>query len=94
MLLVFLQRRAKHPLPFDLNWIIRNIYLKKKQPIELSDTQGPVVRRPISVNPRLNFNLSFFLFCSKAFSRIIFCILFRASNHQIVYEKNKTEFPF
>ena len=67
MLLVFLQRRAKHPLPFDLNWIIRNIYLKKKQPIELSDTQGPVVRRPISVNPRLNLTWVSFSFVQKHF---------------------------
>ena len=56
--------------------------------------QGPVVRRPITANPGLNFNLGFFVFCSKTFSRIIFSILFRASNHQTVYRKNKTEFAF
>ena len=55
---------------------------------------GQVVRRPINANPGLNFNLGFFFFCSKAFSRIIFSILFRASNHQIVGKKNKTEFAF
>ena len=56
---------------------------------------GPVVRRPISANPGLNFNPGFsFSFCSKAFSRIIFSILFRASNHQIVGKKNRTEFAF
>ena len=56
---------------------------------------GPVVRIPISANPGLNFNwVSKFLFCSKAFSRIIFSILIRASNHQIVGKKNKTEFAF
>ena len=38
-----------------------------------SINQRPVVRRPISANPRLNFNLGFFFFH----------ILFRASNHQI-----------
>ena len=38
---------------------------------------GPVVRRPISANPGLNFNLGFFVFCSKAFSRIIFSLLFK-----------------
>ena len=54
---------------------------------ELTNT-GPVVRRPISANPWLNFNAGFFSFCSKAFSRIIFSILFRASNHQIVGKKN------
>ena len=47
---------------------------------------GPVVRRPVSANPGLNLNMSFFflLICSQAFSRIIYSILFRASNHQIV----------
>ena len=54
--------------------------------------QGPVVGRPTSINPRLNFNLGFFFFFPKAFSRIIFSLLFRASNHQIVGKKNKTEF--
>ena len=49
---------------------------------------GPVVRRPISANPGLNLNLGFFSFCSKAFSRIIFSILSRASSHQIVGKKN------
>ena len=34
--------------------------------------QGPVVQRPISTNPGLNFNPGFFFFCFKAFSRIIF----------------------
>ena len=49
---------------------------------------GPVVWRQISANPGLNFNPGFFFFCSKAFPRIFFSILFRASNCQIV-EKNK-----
>ena len=46
--------------------------------------QGPVVRKPISVNPRLNFNPSFFFFLSKALPRKIFSILFRVSYHQIL----------
>ena len=29
--------------------------------------QGPVVRKLISANPGLNFNLGFFFFCSKRF---------------------------
>ena len=58
-------------------------------------TLGPVVQRLISANPGLNLNLGFFFFfCSKAFSRIIFSILFKASNHQIVGKNNKTEFAF
>ena len=56
--------------------------------------QGPVVRKLISANLGLNFNLGFFSFFSKAFSQTIFSILFRASNHQIVRKKNKTEFAF
>ena len=35
-----------------------------------------VGRRPISANPVLNFNMGLFFFRSKAFSRIIFLILF------------------
>ena len=50
-----------------------------------------VVRRPISANTGLNFNLGFFFFCSKEFFRIIFSILFRPSNHQAVDKKNKTD---
>ena len=55
---------------------------------------GQVIRRPINANSGLNFNLRFFFFCSKVFSPTIFSILFRASNHQIVGKKNKTEFAF
>ena len=44
----------------------------------------PVVRTPVSANPRLNFNPGFFVFLSKALSRIIFSIIFRVSNYQIL----------
>ena len=47
----------------------------------------PVVQRLIAANPGLNFNLGFFFFCPKAFSQIIFSLLFTASNHQIVGKK-------
>ena len=50
--------------------------------------RGPVVRTPVSANLGLNFNLGFFFLLSKAVSRIIFSILFRVSNHQIVGEEN------
>ena len=53
-----------------------------------------VVRTPVSANPALNFNPAFFLFLSKALSWIIFSILFRVSNHQIVGKENLTEFAF
>ena len=49
---------------------------------------GPVVRRPISANLGLNFDPSFFFFCSKAFSPIIFSIIFRACNYQTVDKTN------
>ena len=55
---------------------------------------GPVVRRPVSANLGLNFNPGFFLLLSKALSQIIFTILFRVSNHQIVGKENKTEYDF
>ena len=37
---------------------------------------------------RLALNLGFFFLCSKAFSRIIFSVIFRAFNHQLVDKKN------
>ena len=49
---------------------------------------GPVVRTPFSANPGLNFNQGFFFFSSKELSRVIFYILFRVSNHQIVGKEN------
>ena len=53
-----------------------------------ASVQGPVVRTPVGANPGLNFNPGFFFFFSKALSRIIFSILFRVSNHQIVGKEN------
>ena len=40
------------------------------------------------VEGRLALNPGFFFLCSKAFSRIIFSVIFRASNHQLVDKKN------
>ena len=57
----------------------------------------PIVQRPISVNPGLNYNPGFFFFCSKALSQLIFSFLLRVSkndNNQIVDKKNLTEFAF
>ena len=56
--------------------------------------QGPVVRTPVNANLGLNFNPGFFFLLSKALSGIIFCILCRVSNHQIVGKENYTEFAF
>ena len=39
-------------------------------------------------------NLGFFFMCSTAFSLIFFCAILRASNHQLVDKKNKTEMLF
>ena len=39
-------------------------------------------------------NLGFFFMCSTAFSLIFFCSILRASNHQLVDKKNKTEMLF
>ena len=64
----------------------RERYLSKKT------TLGPVVLRLVNANPGLDFKSGFFFFSSKAFSRTIFFILFRVSNHQIVDKKNSTEF--
>ena len=55
---------------------------------------GPVVRMPVSSKPGLNFNLGFIFFLSTALSWIIFYILFRVPNHQIVGKEKKTEFGF
>ena len=57
----------------------------------------PIVQRPISLNPGLNYNPGFFFFCSKALSQLIFSILVRVSNNdnnKIVDKKNLTEFAF
>ena len=54
----------------------------------LLNVQGPVVRTPVSANLGLNFNPGFFFLLSKALSGIIFSILFRVSNHQVVGKEN------
>ena len=56
--------------------------------------QGPVVRRLISANPRLNFNLVFFIPLFKCLVGIVFRVLYRASNNHILDKKNSTEFSF
>ena len=50
--------------------------------------QGPAVGGPINANRGLNFDLGFLLFRSKAFYRLIFFILYSASNHCIVGKNN------
>ena len=55
---------------------------------------GPVVRRLISANPGLNFNLGLFFFSSKAFSRTIFSILFRVANPKLLTKRIKLNMLF
>ena len=63
-------------------------YLSNESTYPPLEQLGLVDRKPISANPGLNLNLVFFFLFSKAFFRIIFSILFRASNHPTVDEKN------
>ena len=54
--------------------------------------QGPVVRRRISANTGLNFNLDFFTPLFESLFGIISSILYQAYNHQILIKKNYTAF--
>ena len=53
-----------------------------------------VVRRLISANPRLNFNLDFFMHLFKCLFGIVSRVLYRASNNHILDKKNSIEFSF
>ena len=55
---------------------------------------GPVVQRLISANPRLNFNLDFFIPLFKSLFGIVSGVFYRASNNHILDKKNLTEFSF
>ena len=63
-------------------------HIRVKNSNRQEENQGPVVRRPISAQPGVKFNPGFFFLCSEAFSRIIFSVIFKASNHQLVDQKN------
>ena len=54
---------------------------------DLETDLGPVVQRPISPNPGLNFNSGFFISLSKSLLGKIFTIIFRTSNDQIASKK-------
>ena len=66
------------------------VYLSQEIFTEL----GPVVRRSISANPRLNLDLGFFIPLFKCHFKMISCVLIRASNSHILDKKNSTEFSF
>ena len=51
----------------------------------------PVVQRPISANPGLNFNPGFYISLFKSRFGIILPIVLGAFNYQIVVKKKKTE---
>ena len=53
------------------------------------EIQGPTVRRPISANPGLSFNLGFFIPLFKGLFHIVSSIPFRTFRHQIVGKKFK-----
>ena len=55
---------------------------------------GPVVRRPISANPGLNFSLGLFIPLLKILFGVVFNVIFKASNRHILDKKNLTEFSF
>ena len=56
--------------------------------------QSPVVQRPISAGPGLNFNAGFYISFFQNLLEKIFPILFRTSNDQIASKKILTEFSF
>ena len=70
----------------------------------IDDTRGwkeilvlPIGNEPMTSGPscsKVKFNPGFFFLCSKAFSRIIFSVIFRASNHQLVELKLKCFLAF
>lgn len=59
--------------------------MQTKKPVKLL---GTVVRRLISANQGLNYDLDFFIPLFKSLSWIIFSLLRRTFNHQIVDERN------
>ena len=88
-----------------LNYVLEGFNLqqnlhdsKLSVPLSLSimfvnrEVLGSVVRRLISANPRLNFNLDFFIPLFKCLVGIVFRVLYRASNNHIIDKKNSTEF--
>ena len=81
---------------FNLQQILHDS--KLSVPLSLSimfvnrEVLGSVVRRLISANPRLNFNLDFFIPLFKCLVGIVFRVLYRASNNHIIDKKNSTEF--
>ena len=76
--------------PYNINTTSSRQVMRIKKNINL----GPVVQRLISANPRLNFNLDFFIHLFKCLFGIVSRVLYRASNNHILDKKNSTEFSF
>ena len=79
---------------FDPQWSTNRTAKYIKYALLMWDALGPVFRMPVNANLRLNFNPGFFFLLSKALSRIIFFVVFRVSNHQIVGKEIKLNLLF
>ena len=90
MIITNMENQQQYSVPVHGSLVL--IYSRNSLKYLGLDIQGPVVRRPIITNLDLNFTLGFFFFCcSKSIylpCQIVFPILFRVSNHQIVDRKN------
>ena len=81
-------------LPTPLSQVSNSLLNLKKHHTCFLRALDPAVRRLISADPRLNFNLDFFIPLFKCLFRIVSGVLFRASNNHILDKKNLTEFSF
>ena len=81
-------------LPTPLSQVRNNLLNLKKHHTCFLRALDPAVRRLISADPRLNFNLDFFIPLFKCLFGIVSGVLFRASNNHILDKKNLTEFSF
>ena len=72
----------------SLLWTLNGLNELLEMLFEFLFNLGQVVWTPVSANQGLKFNLECFIFLSKALSQIIFSILFRVYNHQIVGKEN------
>ena len=71
------------------------IFLERKVKDEMFQWLAPWAQLFIKcTNSRLNLNLGLFISLFKCLFGTTFCVLFRASNNQIIDEENWTEFSF
>ena len=55
--------------------------------LQAATNMGPVVQRPISASPRLNFNAGFYISFFQSLLDKIFSVLFGTSNDQLAIKK-------